>query len=176
MGPGTVDPTSYSQVSISPFNVLFVAKILNPTYNGSELQTAVNGCGTNNIISSRVSIDSSKEEYNGDVIISWDWLLQPFPGTPADADIPTIKGVSSTGLPLNVPATWRGNFYRIAMRYNTTICDELSCDYGAWSPTYSPSFHVSSYFGQINFIPNGAVTVAPFISLILLLVATALSL
>jgi len=173
IAPGNKDPTQYTQIAISPYNTQFVAKILNPYFNGTNLQTSLQSCST---VTSRASPDPTKQEYNGQMLLPWAWLMAAYPNAASQPGVRTVKGVDSQGLPINVPATWRGNFFRIAMRNNVSTCTFDDCDYGAWSPTYSQSFHMSAYFGQIDLIDNtsSAQLVTPLLSLILALAAALL--
>lgn len=65
------------------------------------------------------------------------------------------------GVPLpetaaNVAASfYRANFFRVLMtEKKVAICDPSTCEYGAWSPTFTaqPNYHVSTYLGVLHLV------------------------
>jgi carbonic anhydrase/acetyltransferase-like protein (isoleucine patch superfamily) len=128
----------YFEFEISPQNVIFDARVFNPTgdraamlvereWNASGLRTAVRVSGR---VNDRKSPDLG-------------WIVE--------AALPfTDLGLPGPPTPGTV---WRANFYRVE-RGETT-------EFTAWSPTYKDpaDFHVPAYFGELVF--EGAAEPAP---------------
>ncbi|KAI1762750.1 hypothetical protein GGR53DRAFT_500236 [Hypoxylon sp. FL1150] len=128
---GTNDPQSYLEFEVSPNNVTFQAWIYNPS--------KVRAAGA-----------------------PWDtsYLTDPLTdGLTAETTLDRAAGtwVSSATVPLglfNVDAgeakgtAWRMNFFR-TVESNSTFPNQLL---GAWSPTNASNFHMTPFFGNVNFV------------------------
>jgi hypothetical protein len=156
IGPGYDTPITYKQVSISPFGVLFMASVFNPHFDGSDMVvTPQYPCNLNY----RVDIDIIKDEWSGQVVLPWNWLM----GNTMEQSIVSTPG--SGKLPAGVSEQWRANVFRIAMRNSVPNCTLDDCDYGAWSPTGTNTFHVSYAMGGLTMVEadphnNGASSIA----------------
>lgn len=127
------DPTLYTEIELTPHNVLYVAKIHNPYGNGTGKYNTMIPCSQSGIIHTvQPSGDDPHHTWIGHLQVPW-------------------ALVSTAGKPIP-EALYRVNFFRVAMFDNVNICAADSCNFGCWSPTYTspPSFHVTPYFGVMK--------------------------
>lgn len=124
------DPTLYTEIELTPHNVLYVAQIHNPYGNGTGKYNTMIPCDKSGILHS-VSPLATDPHHTWIGHVQVPWSLVSTAGKPAPE------------------AVYRVNFFRVAMFKDVDICDASSCDFGCWSPTYTspPSFHVTPYFG-----------------------------
>jgi hypothetical protein len=173
IGSGYDTPYTYRQIAISPFGVVFLATVNNPHFDGTDMTvTPVGPCSS---VGLRVDIDIIKDEWDGEVVLPWTWLLS----NSKLQTTPSITASPNSGkLPSGVPENWRANFFRIAMRNSVSNCTMEDCDYGAWNPTGTNTFDISYAMGGLVMlegdIPNsgafsiGVTGVLPVFVLLLL--------
>ena len=133
------DPSSkfvskYLEVEISPQNTLYVARISNPFFNGTNKTNTMIDCTASGITHhTRIGHNS----FNANLTVPWKNIYTN------DVPAGTKKG-----------STFYGNFFRVLMDQPVESCDPNSCQYGAWSPTFDvpPQFHVTTVFGQMNLV------------------------
>jgi len=132
---GTADPKQYLEIETTLSSALYVANIFNPYLNGTILHTLV-ACNTSGI-ERFSSLDPRLQSWRA--LIAIPWLL-----VNANASL-------TTGFAAQSGDEYRANFFRINMRSNVSVCTDIDCDYGAWSPTMRspPSFHQPKYFGTL---------------------------
>lgn len=149
---GAVDPTLYTEIEITPNELLFVATIQKPldswknsskTYYPSDCKDPV-GCDCGRVrkasgVNFSTAIDPHRNMWRGSMSVPWSTMNWHSQG---------------------IPTVLRGNFYRILMKEDmegkdcpTIPSGETGpCIYGAWTPTYQdpPSFHWAHYFATFN--------------------------
>ncbi|KAI1780315.1 hypothetical protein F4818DRAFT_435522 [Hypoxylon cercidicola] len=128
---GTNDPQTYLEFEVSPNNVTFQAWIYNP----SKVRAA------------GAPLDTS-------------YLTQPLvDGMTADTTLCKDEGIwiSSATIPLGLfnvdvgqakNTAWRMNFFRTVVSPDTFPDQFL----GAWNPTNESNFHMTPFFGNVNFV------------------------
>ena len=122
IGQGDDAPVRYFEFQVSPNNVLFDARIYNPTSQRTELQVSHEwNCP-------RIRWAAQRHD---DVHQWWAVLVIPWQGLDIFGPLPKI---------------WRANFYRIERPR------DADPEYSCWSPTMtSPAdFHKPAYFGRLN--------------------------
>jgi len=129
------DPTLYTEIELTPHNVLYVAKIHNPYGNGTDKHNTMIPCPASGI-NHTVERDPSDPNHTWIGKVQIPWTLVSTKGKPAPE------------------ALYRVNFFRVAMVEDVDVCDADTCDFGCWSPTYTqpPSFHVTPYFGVMSLV------------------------
>jgi len=164
IAPGAAHPTRYTEIDVSPNNVRFVAEVSKPldswvnstTRYFPETCTAETPCDCRE---EKSGVISTTRKFLGDRNRKHSWASQltvPWAAIGAGAaDLPTR----------NASATFRGNFYRIAIVNASRLDGEKgecpatpngACAYGAWVPTGSTSFHVADRFGTLLLRPRYA--------------------
>lgn len=132
LAPGEVDPPAYAELEVSPAGVLFDAWIDNPEGRRATMRTAV------------------EWDCSG---VAW----ETGPGAPAGPDrqdwwaelaVPFAGLLAAGEGQVEVPRTWRVNFYRIERPRQPP---EAGPEFTAWAPTLvSPAdFHKPARFGLL---------------------------
>ena len=120
-GAGEADLVHYYEFEISPTGVLLDAKIYNPTSQRAELEVEFEwDCPDIRWMAERRDAENRW----------WAVLVIPW---------------AAVAPPGDLPAVWRGNFYRIERPHDAE--PEFSC----WSPTMTDpaDFHKPAYFGML---------------------------
>lgn len=122
LAPGEASPLRYYEFEISPNEVLFDARIYNPTSQRTELEVDEQwNCPD---IRWQVVRNDVANHWSAVVVIPW----------------------AAVGAPGDLPPVWRANFYRIERPRDAS--PEFSC----WSPTMTQpaDFHKPAYFGFLE--------------------------
>lgn len=134
----TEGPHCYSELDVSPYNVMFESGIYNPNLNHTGISGTLLDCSTSGVIHETVMMSNSWVSK-----MSYPWKILNCP-----------SGCSPSSCNTFTPLTYyRANFYRVneLIDVSSSVCSKTSCEYMAWSPTYSnpPSFHEPNYFGYL---------------------------
>ncbi|KAI0390567.1 hypothetical protein F5Y17DRAFT_52482 [Xylariaceae sp. FL0594] len=129
---GANDPTSYFEFEVSPNNVTFQAFIYNPSKvraKGAPFDNAaLLGTPIQDGLVTNTTLDKGAKTWVTDATIP----LGLF-----NVDKGTAKGTK-----------WRMNFFRTIVSPSTYPNQGL----GAWNPTNESNFHMTPFFGKVNFI------------------------
>ena len=125
---GSSTPAHYLEVELTPNNVMYVAHISNPFFNGTDKQNTLVPCNASGI---KHAASSTSVGWRGSLHLPW--------------EIINVGRIPNTG------DVFRANFFRVQMLESTSECTPGSCEYGCWSSTFTipPSFHHSDFFGTL---------------------------
>jgi hypothetical protein len=135
---GSSDPYCYSEIDTSPYDMIFESGIYNPYLNHTGVSNYLIDCS-----SSHIRHDTTVDKQSH----SWNWVVNiPWSVVNSSKGCPTYtKEVSATA-----GTVYRANMYRVnELTAVSTSCSSTTCEYMAWSPTYSnpPAFHEPTRFG-----------------------------
>jgi hypothetical protein len=135
-------PHCYSELDISPWNVMYESGIYNPNLNHTGCVNSLIDCTASGILHES---EVSSQSWTAKLSFPWSVLNCPAgcPQSPASANDYTCGNTRGN--------IYRANFYRIneLNDVSQTQCSKSDCEYMAWSPTFvdPPSFHEPKYFG-----------------------------
>lgn len=128
---GTNDPQSYLEFEVSPNNVTFQAWIYNPSKvraTGAPWDTSYLTDPLTDGLTAETTLDRDANSWISKATIP----LGLF-----NVDVGEAKGTK-----------WRMNFFR-TVESEETYPNQLL---GAWSPTNASNFHMTPFFGNVNFV------------------------
>ncbi|KAI2611766.1 uncharacterized protein GGS25DRAFT_483999 [Hypoxylon fragiforme] len=128
---GTNDPQSYLEFEVNPNNVTFQAWIYNPSKvraAGAPLDTSFLTTPIVDGLTTETTLDREAQT----------WVT--------DAKIPL--GLFNVDVGKAAGTQWRMNFFRIVVSPDT-FPDQLL---GAWNPTNETNFHMTPFFGNVDFV------------------------
>ena len=119
-----------------------MAHIHNPYGNGTDKKNTLIDCGLSGI-DHRTELNSDEDYYVANLTIPWSTIN----GHNSDAVDHSAVGAAAGD-------RYLGNFFRVMMAHNVSMCEPDTCFYGAWSPTLAvpPQFHISKLFGEIKLV------------------------
>jgi len=139
LGINLPGPHCYSEIDISPWNVMYISGIYNPNLNHTGCVNSEISCDKSEI-KHKTTIEKNLNQWTSTMRIPWKVINAPS-GCPADDIISPISTV------------YRVNFYRIneLVNVSTSTCSSTDCEYLAWSPTNvnPPAFHEPTEFGYL---------------------------
>lgn len=132
--------TKYLEVEVTPHDTLYVARITNPFGNGTNKTNLLIDCDASGI--EHKAHAGEEQDYGVEVMLPWS-LIDGHNDDAANTTYGAKKG-----------DVYKGNFFRVLMQKNVSVCDSTTCAYGAWSPTFDdpPQFHVSTVFGELRLV------------------------
>jgi hypothetical protein len=139
-------PHCYSELDISPGDVMFESGIYNPNLNHTGISGTLINCSTSDVLhSTDLSSLSSGQSWTASLAFPWVLLNCPR-GCPITSDY-CVGNITER------KALYRANFFRInqLLPGSDTKCSSSTCEYLSWSPTMQdpPAFHEPNYFGYL---------------------------
>lgn len=118
--------THYTEIELTPHDVLYVADITNPYGNGTDKSNKMVPCDESGIVH-KASLGTSG--FVASFAVPWSTIT-----------------CGSTGR----KDSYRGNLFRVVMDQDVDTCTPETCTFGCWSPTDTdpPQFHVTPVFGR----------------------------
>ncbi|KAH6609980.1 hypothetical protein Trco_003326 [Trichoderma cornu-damae] len=128
---GTEDPQTYVELEVNPNNVTYQAFVYNPSKN----RTA--GAPFDHFFIS----DPATDGFSAKTVLNK-------PAKMWESSVTVPLGIFNVDVGKAKGTKWRMNFFRTVVRPETYPNQGL----GAWSPPDQASFHITKYFGNVNFI------------------------
>jgi hypothetical protein len=128
---GTEDPQTYVELDISPNNVTFQSFIYNPLKDATA-----DGPFDNFFIT-----DPAADGFSATTVLNK-------PANTWESTVTIPLGIFNVNVGQAKGTSWRMNFFR------TVVSPEIFPNQilGAWSPPDQPSFHITKFFGSVEFI------------------------
>ncbi|RFU72762.1 hypothetical protein TARUN_9495 [Trichoderma arundinaceum] len=128
---GTEDPQTYVELEVNPNNVTFQSFIYNP------LKDATAGGPFDNFFIA----DPAGDGFSALTVLNK-------PANTWESTITVPLGIFNVNVGQAKGTSWRMNFFR------TVVSPEIFPNQilGAWSPPDQPSFHITKFFGYVDFI------------------------
>jgi hypothetical protein len=138
-------PPCYSELDISPNDVMFQSGIYNPNLDGINISSTFMKCETSGV-THETAADQRNQEWEATLMFPWSVVNCPA-GCPISNHCLSIKAPTQGSV-------YRANFFRVAELASIPIgsaCTPATCEYVAWNPTFQdpPAFHIPKYFGYL---------------------------